>query len=458
MTRYSIGLVLAVCLSAWPNRSASAAGIECPVIVDIVDGKVSVQPPLAALVPGSVCGVLTAPPGIDAAKYLTFNGAQAVIRNCPGSVASPSRCFAFQFAPPKDAPTVPLKVILQVQDGPADEASVDVRVAAQPPPASPEKVQPPPAAKANDCTGPEQCAFFRAIDASSLSADQRTNYKQGSPQNIYEKTSNVAIIGYDGKGNALWGTPPLVDENDEIVVVIVPLDGESIPRPVLSSCQTPEPIRIAGSVHGLPLRTYASAQPSQAWVFKAKNCASESGLHIIGQKAGGDPSPYDIKISTLALYRLTVGLGFLLDWSNETTFTTGHAKGGAASFIVEDKHMRGIDPPVALIALRLAAVDMKRERDWRTVVSPVVGISFSSPLEHAFVGLMLEPIAGIGVVGGVHFHQEPRLTSGYSAGDTVPADFAVPTVKRWATEGRDWFLGFNVDASAIARLVGAITP
>jgi hypothetical protein len=164
----------------------------------------------------------------------------------------------------------------------------------------------------------------------------------------------------------------------------------------------------------------------------------------------------EITIPTLALNRLTIGLGLVFDFSLQTEFRASAVKGESVPVIVQDQHQRGIVPPVPFVALRPFAVDSKRMRSFYQWWAPALGISLTEPLDHLYLGLLVEPFPGLGAIGGYHFHREPTLAGGYQIGDRIPGG-VVATDKRWADPARrDLFLGLNIDASVLVNLLGKL--
>jgi hypothetical protein len=186
----------------------------------------------------------------------------------------------------------------------------------------------------------------------------------------------------------------------------------------------------------------------------AKECSADGGIKAV-VRLKNEVSSKDIQVKTLALHRFTVGLGLIYDFSSEVEFRAASVKGENTPVVVRDQHRIGLSPPVPFITFRPVLVDTRRERRISEWFGLSLGISLAEPLEHLYLGLLVEPWPGFGVTGGVHFQTVPSLAGGYVEGDRFPSG-EVPVDRRWSAEGAPLFVGLNVDASLLAKMLEAV--
>lgn len=330
---------------------------------------------------------------------------------------------------------------------------------ADPPPAQPPRAPPaPPPAP----TSALHEAYAAGLARAPLSKDRRVELLEEEPHHVYEDhvtAQDVAVLFFDDSGKPLWPLPQ-VDEDDTLVVVVLAVPGNKLGDDLrITACGAADPVRVAGSAAGVVERTGTGAEARDMQLAVAKACSSEEGLRISGSTraaAATSSTPFDIRVPTLALNRATVGLGLVFDFSLQREYRTVAVKGEAVPVISEDTHRRGLVPPIPLVALRPAAVDTARVRRWHQAFAPVIGISIPEPTDHLYLGILIEPLPGLGLVHGIHLHREPVLAGGFAVNDRVPGG-TFTTDKRWAeVSGSDAFVGLYVDASNLAKVLKVI--
>ncbi len=77
--------------------------------------------------------------------------------------------------------------------------------------------------------------------------------------------------------------------------------------------------------------------------------------------------------------------------------------------------------------------------------------SVTSPTEHLFAGVGIQPVAGVGLVGGAQLRRVNDLKTGFSAGQTV-GDSVDPIDKHWKAY---WAVGINLDVTIASSIVDA---
>jgi hypothetical protein len=195
-------------------------------------------------------------------------------------------------------------------------------------------------------------------------------------------------------------------------------------------------------------------------MLRAENCGADDGLKATveyTESGQTDKKTSTITVSTLPLHRITVAVGIIYDFAPITDFKGDAVKGESVPVIVQDNHRLGING-IATVSLRPFKVDSARPRTWWQIITPAptIGISFANALDHIYVGLVFEPYPGVGVIGGYDFHTVATLGGGYKVGDRIPGG-QVPIDKRWQLSSEDWFLGLNIDASVLTKILSLVS-
>ncbi|WP_437901995.1 hypothetical protein WME95_25450 [Sorangium sp. So ce327] len=305
-------------------------------------------------------------------------------------------------------------------------------------------------------------AGLRAAGLSPRSVDQSSPHKPFSEWNqqrhhIADRGDDVYVLFFS---DVIPVEPvPLIDEDDTVVLVVVPSDpAKPIEELRVTECNGAAPVRVGG-LGKLPGVAEADAKglPGQEPMHRlriAKECSADGGIKAV-VRLKNEVSSKDIQVKTLALHRFTVGLGLIYDFSSEVEFRAASVKGENTPVVVRDQHRIGLSPPVPFITFRPVLVDTRRERRISEWFGLSLGISLAEPLEHLYLGLLVEPWPGFGVTGGVHFQTVPSLAGGYVEGDRFPSG-EVPVDRRWSAEGAPLFVGLNVDASLLAKMLEAV--
>lgn len=272
--------------------------------------------------------------------------------------------------------------------------------------------------------------------------------------NVYERGDDVALLVFDDEGNSPF-VMPQIDEDDVIVVAAYTSTGKTISiEPIL--CAPPKQVRVGGTVSSEiePMANAPVSDPTDVAVFK--QCSSDGGLKFkIKTGESGRTSSHTVTVPTLALHRLTIGVALLYDFSEARSFRASFVKGESVPVATEDKHAIGL-APVAFVALRPLRVDTERSRTFGEWFAPTVGVSLTDPLDHLYVGALIEPWPGLGFVGGYHFFREERLAGGYVVGDRVPSG-SLPTDERWAkATWSNFFAGIHLDAAVLGSILSGL--
>jgi hypothetical protein len=281
-----------------------------------------------------------------------------------------------------------------------------------------------------------------------------------SPKHIQCRRADRYILFFSEDGTPIEPVPQ-VDENDKVVLIVVASDASKVIEELrVSVCDGAAPLRIGGSARrgdGGVNVAGLDADGEKGYALRvATRCSGDAGIKAI-LRLKGETRSETLDVPTLPLHQLTVGLGLIYDFSKTTEYRAAFVKGENTPVIVEDTHLRAISPPVPFITYRPVAVDVKRSRlsypsEWFGVS---VGLSLVEPLDHLYVGLLVEPFPGFGVIGGAHFQTVASLAGGYAPGDRFTGS-EVPVDKRWSGGATSGFVGFNVEASVLARLLDAI--
>lgn len=454
-------LTMIVFFATGPARAANDPPRALGVVHDKTTNKYAVETPSASLHPKNAGWLKDVP----ADTVLLIDDKVVATTAC-----GKDQCFTFDAAATGPA-TRPLKVTLKDASGAVlIEESKTFTFSAEPAPAgAAESGQDrPPATTPSQRDAHLKQAYEAALQ--ELTEKQRKKVESEVPkgatphENIYVDPlfgEGIAILFYNGKGELLFA-PIEVDEDDTIVVAILQ-DDRSVPSPRVTACGRAPAIRIGGSDIPATIDTFANNDTPASWIVKAHACSADTGLRIVGitTTTGNQTGTkaYEITVPTLSLNRLTVGLGLIYDLSVETEYRGATVKGENVPVIVRDQRVRGFVPPVAMVSLRPFKLDAQRTRlAHRLIPAPTVGFSVTDPLDHLYLGILVEPFPGLGAVAGYHFHREPTLGGGFKEGDRQPTG-AIPTDERWGGGGhqdRNWFFGLNIDAALLVRLVGKV--
>jgi hypothetical protein len=292
----------------------------------------------------------------------------------------------------------------------------------------------------------------RTLFFALTNADQAEKSKEqwNVPQNLFDRSKNVAVLFFFDDGKPMYPLPT-VDEATEIYG-IVSFKGDAGTLRV-SSCDA-APVRIGGGAGtaGFEVKREAQTTPNLR-AFHAKGCSADTGLKVTIVKSPTETA--EIAVPTLALYRLTIGLGFIYDFTHQTSFRAGTVAGEATPVVVQDEQRVGL-ASVAFVALRIFPADMVNTRSFGQAVSPAVGISLTHPTDHLYLAAQIEPWPGIGFIVGWHFLRQPNLGGGLSVGDRVPANQEIPTDDRWTSAWRNVFGGVTLSTDVLAKLLAAL--
>jgi hypothetical protein len=308
----------------------------------------------------------------------------------------------------------------------------------------------------HDCPDPDYAAYC----VGKLAFLKERGEKQVAPacDEAIESTKvgDVALILYRGDGTAVSPVPE-VDEDDTLIIAISG-SGKALREVRVTECGVPNPVRVSGTI---PTNIDVKAAPTEAakrtvLVKRVTNCSSDTGVKLTVVPETGDS--VNIAVPTLALSRITIGLGLLYDFTRTTTWRTDAVKGESVPVLMADKKAEGLSP-VAFVALRIVRVDSKNVRSASQMFAPVVGISLSAPLEHVYFGALFEPLPGFGALAGWHFHQDETVRGGYEVGDRVPGG-AIATDKRWQAIdwdlGKNFYLGVYMDSKVFSAILSGL--
>lgn len=250
---------------------------------------------------------------------------------------------------------------------------------------------------------------------------------------------------------------PQIDEDDRVVLVVVPsAQDKPVKELRVTACDGADPVRIGGTgrLPGVERIDEPGAREPMDYAMRVvKGCSADAGLKAVLRQ--GDQDSKSLEVKTLPLHRFTVGLGLIYDFSHDIEYRAASVKGETTSVIVRDDKRVGISPPVPFITFRPVAVDMRRTRRFTEMFGLSLGISLVEPLDHLYLGLLVEPLPGFGLIGGAHFQTEPSLAGGYREGDRFP-EGEVPVDERWSAGQTPLFVGLNVDAALLARVLEVI--
>ncbi|WP_437736488.1 hypothetical protein [Sorangium sp. So ce1335] len=186
----------------------------------------------------------------------------------------------------------------------------------------------------------------------------------------------------------------------------------------------------------------------------AKHCASpRMQLTVRGE---GQTQSSQISIDTLPIYRFSVGLALIADFSTKVEYRSTSVRGETVPVIQRSAETQGLAPPMPFIAWRPSGTNIERKRDWNSWegLGIGVGISLVEPLDHLYPGVFYEPVPGFGLLVGLHWQTVPELTGGYEENDRVPAG-EIGVERKWKA-GPMPFVGVNLDAALFLKLVGAV--
>ena len=284
-----------------------------------------------------------------------------------------------------------------------------------------------------------------------------------TPRSFSDARKDMAFLLYREDG-ALVGSPPEIDENDEVFVYVAGRPTTVSADPSVKTCDAPPLVRVySGDDSPLTLAGKGDDKvPYRVYELKADSCSADSGLEVEWGLTKEDEDDNTVKsvikpdkTKILPLYRLSVGVAAIFDFTPIPSYRAATAKGEAVPIVVRDAPMQGLRA-VAFTSLRLRRVSSTRRRTRiLEMLAPAVGVSLRNPLDHLYVGLHIEPFPGLGVIGGIHPHREPTLAGGLEEGDRVPSG-SISTDKRWTLGKEDWFVGFAFDALILTRLVKAL--
>lgn len=171
-----------------------------------------------------------------------------------------------------------------------------------------------------------------------------------------------------------------------------------------------------------------------------------------------------IEVHTLYRFRVMAGPVHSSLSDRERTFVTKHHSGGN-SFVGSD--VTG-NPINAVIFLKYYwqprdVYDTKWCWDGKTDgyklamsclgrINPIVGVNVSSnPLNSVYLGMSVDLLPGLDLVGGVHWASVEKLSGGFSQGQIVPNDTVLATEKRFLP---GWFVGIAVDLGVASSWIG----
>jgi hypothetical protein len=293
-----------------------------------------------------------------------------------------------------------------------------------------------------------------AIDADMKNRADWVN----SPAHVEHPSSDKYVLFFNADGTPVAPVPE-IDEDDRVAIVILSPHND-LTEVRVTACGSAAPARIGGSGKS-PVSLTGEHEPpdvsNRYRVVLASRCSSDTGIAAVVSVAG-DSSSHDVKISTLSLYRFTVGVGLIFDFARDIEFRAVPVKGSAVPILVKDEHLRGLAPPVVFVSWRPFAVDMMRSR-WPRVhewLGVSLGVSLAAPLDHVYLGLLLEPYPGIGVTGGAHFQTVESLAGGYQVGDRFSGGGRVPVDRRWMLNETSGFVGLSLDSSVLTRLLRVV--
>jgi hypothetical protein len=291
-----------------------------------------------------------------------------------------------------------------------------------------------------------------------------------APTNLSYRWFDRHVLFFDASGKSIAQLPQ-VDENDTLIVVVVSGKADTVIDDfTITQCSPPDPFRIGGSAKAGSTPTLEAEKASQPAgntnpanfyyrIQVASRCSAAGGLKA-KVKQGQE---HEIKVDTLPIYNLTLGLGFVYDFTRTTDYKTASVKGQSVPVITADEHAEGLTPAVLFLSWRFTGVDTARTR-WIGSGQPgtnflewfglSVGFRLTDPLHHFYLGGLIEPYPGFGFTAGAHFHAVNTLASGYQVGDRFPAGGDVPVDKRWDIKATNAYMGVIVDASVFGQIFG----
>jgi hypothetical protein len=294
-----------------------------------------------------------------------------------------------------------------------------------------------------------------------------------SPDHLFDRWLDVAAIFFTSDGQPVSPLPQ-IDENDTVVLVVLPVDDNAMVQELkILTCDAPLLLRITGTAQPTPNKlSHAAEKPvcddgirNMYAVTLAERCSSDKGI-IATAKSNENASSSSLTIPTLAVYHLTVGLGFIYDGTHTVNFRTAAVKGQSVPIIVKDDAVTGLTPPILLISYRPFGVDTSRTRfergGWMTMFGLSLGLSLTAPLDNIYFGALWEPYPGLGLIAGPHLQKAMSLGGGYNVGDRFPGGGTVPVDKAWSFNNSTRadrldvvgpFIGISLDATLLAKLV-----
>jgi hypothetical protein len=294
----------------------------------------------------------------------------------------------------------------------------------------------------------------RSLFFARINADQKERDKAEwrVPQNLLDRSKRFAVLFFSDDGKPMYPLPS-IDEATEIYgIVSFKEDGGTLR---VSSCDRAQLVRVGGGIGGgvESKSENAKVTPPTLRAFHAKSCSADSGLKVTIVKPNNETA--EIVVPTLALYRLTVGLSFIYDFTHDVSFRGATVAGEATPVVVRDEQRAGLDA-VAFVAFRFVPADMVNTRTVGQMLSPAVGLSLTDPTDHLYVALQVEPWPGLGLILGHHFLREPTLGGGLVVGDRVASNESIPVDKRWTSDWRNVFAGVTLSTDVLAKILEAL--
>jgi hypothetical protein len=306
------------------------------------------------------------------------------------------------------------------------------------------------AARLDPCVDPPDLRTAALCQAKQLAGDDTPevlkNFRVKGKAKKRRALKDDVYIFVNGTGGSVGGKIPIIDENDAVHVYFT----EPVKDVVTKKCSNPPPVRITGTGgfrdHG------TSAQPI-AEDAHVEECSADDGIELAWADQSG--AAQTLALTVVPLYRLSVGVAVLYDFTVAPSFSSEVHEGTSVPIIASNQDRVG-PSMVAFVAVRPAAVDtqsfVRRPSQW---FAPAVGVSLRAPLDHVYLGALIEPFSGIGLIGGYHFLRKTTLAGNYEVGDAI-ASGAVPTKKDWSPRKQDWFVGLAFDGRVLAALISAL--
>lgn len=301
----------------------------------------------------------------------------------------------------------------------------------------------------------------KALDQLAVDNQMQAPSKKGYYQeNAVPGRADRAMVVVDPDGNPLRELPP-IDEDDVVLVVVVPPADKPVVDMAISKCGTAPTARVLGDLTELNRVSIEHRQAGLAFRV-ATACSADDGIEVT-LKLKNETNAKTFTLKTLPLYRFTVALGFMYDFTHVTDYRADSVKGEAVPVIVENRRAAALGA-AAFVTLRTYKADTRRSRFrsatgvWQMLLNFSIGISLSDPLDHLYTAINIEPYPGIGLLVGWHFFAQKHLGGGYAVGDRFAGGTAVPVDKRWTawSGSPNLFLGVTLDSSILSALLGAL--